>query len=157
MTKFKDVAHLYIGCMVQYPDTCGKKITARLTGVTISEIETTYKRKRKGCSGDILSWQPTASHNSDALHTKPILRPLSSMTKEEVAEFMGITDGVVTKGNYSKPFFQLEWKDNLDDWRFKFQYSNQLSAYQFIILLSKGFDLFGLIESGEAIDGTINQ
>jgi len=87
----------HIGAEILYPDTDNKIITAYLTGISISDgIETTYKRKKKGCSGDYLSFKSNGNHNSDALHAKIILKPLSSITDEdaiEVAEFMGLTEG----------------------------------------------------------------
>lgn len=62
---------------------------------------------------------------------KPILRPLSDMTEEEKREadlVRGNGDGC---DNYAVP-----------------------EAYEFKYLLSKHFDLFGLIEAGLAIDKT---
>jgi hypothetical protein len=66
---------------------------------------------------------------------KPILRPLSSMTLSEEKEILGLTD---------------ELRLNID-W-------TVFSPQEFHLLLSKHFDLFGLIEAGLAIDATtINQ
>lgn len=66
----------------------------------------------------------------DADWIKPILRPLSSMTEEEgnELEMMG-HNAVVNK-------FEI----------------NQFHAARTRYLLSKGFDLFGLIEAGLAIE-----
>lgn len=76
----------YLGAKCTYPDINGKKITATLTKVGVDEIETTYKRKRYGCSGDILSWESNGSHNADALHTRLILTDLSRITDEHSIE-----------------------------------------------------------------------
>jgi hypothetical protein len=156
--------------MVQYPDTIvGKNVTARLTGVTMSEIETTYKRKRKGCSGDILSWKSNGNHNSDALHTKPILRPLSSMTEEEFTEVVFLFYGKENRDIVTQKFSKVERYTELKHSTkfgtsipykcFDFEgnpilmatFSNKMNPEQFVYCLSIGLDLFGLIESGEAI------
>jgi hypothetical protein len=148
----KSVLHLYLGCDVQYPDTNGKIITAKLTGFSRADgIETTYKRKRDGCVGDYLSWEPNGNHNCDALHIKPILRPLSSMTKEEVADLLGI-DGFIKQGNFCSPFFQITYETLTHEERYQHQYIHQLSAAQFAYLLKQGFDLFNLISSGQAVE-----
>ena len=85
--QFKDVAHHYIGCEIEYPTTSwngrSKKQRAILTGVNRDGLETTWKRRRKSgnswCVGDYLSWKPNGNHNTDALHVKPILRDLADM------------------------------------------------------------------------------
>lgn len=61
---------------------------------------------------------------------KLILRPLSSMTEEESLELE----------KYPMAY------DTMQRW---------WSSEQFVWLLSKGFDLFGLIEAGLAIDKTL--
>lgn len=58
------------------------------------------------------------------------LRPLSDMTEEEKVEIFQVGES---------------------DWR---QRHLEFTSEQFIKLLSKGFDLFGLIEAGLAIDKT---
>lgn len=82
----------YMGCEVQYLDINNKKIVATLTGVSVNDgLETTYKRRRKSItgdyvSGDYLSFKPNGNHNTDALHCKPILTPLSEITDEDAVE-----------------------------------------------------------------------
>jgi hypothetical protein len=67
---------------------------------------------------------------------KPILRPLSSMTEEEC--------------------FKLDWSylhtsgEKID------HEPENLNPDEIIYLLSKGFDLFGLIESGLAIEKVVS-
>ncbi len=53
---------------------------AKLSGVTTTEIETRYKRKIKGCVGDIISW--SGNNNVFDLEVKPVLYDLSYLTKE---------------------------------------------------------------------------
>lgn len=109
--KFSEVAHLYLGCKMH---------------------DTQFN----------LTWELTPSHfpsnwkSADFLggNSKPLLRPLSDMTREEDIEFEK-TQRVLCVSTivYS---------------------SKQLTPESFLWLLSKNFDLFGLIESGEALDAT---
>ena len=78
----------------------------------------------------------SGQHYSSVKAIKPILRPLSDMTEEEAreGEIWGVWHDVNLMG---------------EDWdTFGF------SPHNFKHLLSKGFDLFGLIEAGLAIDKT---
>ncbi|MCT4253683.1 hypothetical protein HZP34_02925 [Elizabethkingia anophelis] len=80
--KAKFVAQ-YLGAQVSYPDTDNKLITCKLHGVSLSEIETTYKRKKKGCVGDILSFKSNGNHNSDFINAYLELKPLEDITDED--------------------------------------------------------------------------
>lgn len=64
---------------------------------------------------------------------KPILRPLSSMVTQEDREAGRIYRNVIRKRDF---------------------YVDEAHAAKIAYLLSKHFDLFGLIESGQAIDAT---
>lgn len=99
--KFKEVAHLYLGCQID------GKVDPSFT-LTTEELHL------------IDFWIDS---------NKPILRPLSDMTEDE-ADNIGI-----------------EWLSNYGS-------EDKFSAAQFHNLLSLHFDLFGLIEIGEAIDST---
>jgi len=84
---------------------------------------------------------------------KPILRKLCSMTEEERLELDGIYARAVIIDDY--PF---KTKLSNGDWEISKSTRSRLfmdsivSANMTQHLLSKGFDLFGLIESGLAID-----
>lgn len=80
--KAKFFAH-YLGCEVVYPEINGKLIKCKLHGVSFSEIETTYKRKRKGCVGDILSFESNGNHKSDAINAYLELKPISHISDED--------------------------------------------------------------------------
>lgn len=71
-------------------------------------------------------------HDFKARQVTPLLRPLSSMTEDEAIEHQKLTR-----------FNQRE------DWAF---IKSQAEATKY--LLSRGIDLFALIEKGEAIDST---
>lgn len=77
------------------------------------------------------------------LNVKPILRPLSSMTGEEFNEFKVLCDN-----DFSKMVVIESVSKDGDFTRLCHQATSQ--AY----MLSKHFDLFGLIELGLAIDAT---
>lgn len=134
--KFYEIAHLYLGCDVK----CQPKpyeeqsISGKLYGVVMN---TAFVQ----CF-DVYGRPWTSPHGAFHLEKltfnliKPILRPLSDMTEEEKAQlrdFMGWARYV----EYLK--FGLCTPEGV--------------AY----LLKQGFDLFNLIESGQAIDRTTPQ
>jgi hypothetical protein len=80
----------------------------------------------------------------DELKFTPILRPLSDITEDEL---MAI--GVKPKREWHEPTLQESKKWIVDN-----QYLEIYSAKEVAYLLSKHFDLFGLIDAGLAIDKT---
>jgi hypothetical protein len=89
---------------------------------------------------------------------KPILRPLSSMEEELLVELVLMRSDCYKNVSAEKV--------NQHVFSFEFEYSSsrrrrsstmrfdELSADQFNYLLLEGFDIFGLIEAGLAIDKT---
>lgn len=66
---------------------------------------------------------------------KPILRPLSDMTEQES--------------------YELCWQKNQNHMKLNWSLNESaIHPNEFLYLLKQGFDLFGLIESGLAIDKT---
>lgn len=95
-----------------------------------------------------ITWQENFEMEEDGIHiidgfiiqyighaeeAKPILRKLSSMTEEEEREMVATQDDVRLEG-YPEILLKAD------------------SGETFLYMLSKGFDLFGLCESGLAID-----
>lgn len=80
----------YIDCLTN------RNRKAFLTGVSEKDVETTYKRKINGCSGDLISF--TGNNNIKELKVKPYFRPFSQLTKECVQD--DYNDG--------KPFVPIE-------------------------------------------------
>lgn len=81
------------------------------------------------------------------------LRPLDSMTEEEAKEFIRIQD--TGKDFHQKAADKViySYDGNGDNGKiFGVMYFKWSDPNQFHYLLSRGFDLFGLIESGAAID-----
>jgi len=106
-TKFKDVAHLYLGC-----DIVWKQYSGDYTDGTYGTDLYNSKLLREISLG-----------NGKAI---PILRPLSDMTEEEY--------------QHTSVCVSIESNDYIRE------------AENTLYLLSKHFDLFRLIESGQAID-----
>ena len=157
-TKFKDVAHLYLG--VEVVNTIGKHM-GKIVSVSIDGTATINPLDEFKPRVIILN------------SLKPILRPLSDITKDELSTLWSIVftrefNGVIHKhkandtgrGSYAAERYVMSsgverlgvefdgniWADSdLSVWRHN---KHKITAY----LLSKHFDLFGLIESGEAID-----
>ena len=124
--KIEDYLHLYLGSEAT---VCAGDIDIDGIGLLV-KIDTNYGQKTaivekgKFCSEVGVEF------------IKPILRPLSDITKKEKKEMVDTQEKLVIHG-YDKPVNLL-----VD------------SGETFRYLLSKGFDLFGLIEAGLAIDKT---
>lgn len=88
-------------------------------------------------------------------YTKPLLRPLSDMSEEEAREFAiayGLSNDIKPlRVGVEGSLLQFEYSEK-GDAKFIHWYVQKLSAEMFHYLLSRGFDLFGLIEKGLALD-----
>lgn len=128
--NLKDVMHFYLGCSIQrsglHPEIY------LITGV----------RKTESHADGYTVFVLDADNQEDAFpldeYVKLLVRPLSSMTEEEKAH-IGFDAYKVLRSSGKLPAFQ-EGKI----W----------AATQTHYLIKQGFDLFGLIESGQAIDST---
>lgn len=118
MTKFKDVAHFYLGCK-------SKNMRGGTIGYTLSGVLNSGLLKFKSDDGfDMI------------LHDfKPILRPFSSVTENESIELelADVQIGLLAFGH---------------------RLQMHMTPDQFKKCLDLHIDMFGLIESGEAIDAT---
>ncbi len=139
--ELKDVLHLYLGCEVQ-------------TKIRRETSKGQPMRKLKGrlCDFDLLVPNCVGIHLEDEKYDtdttslpisdiKPILRPLSDMTDKEIKDIQKLT-----LLSYNGCHTDSWVKTNTKYWL----YEAQRTKY----LLKQGFDLFGLIESGQAIDKT---
>jgi hypothetical protein len=130
--NIKDYLHLYLGCDVcrEHKESRSKKFFeyAKLVGVSMSEIE-----KDKHVA--ILEVGLDHFHEWYVEETILILRPLSDMTEEEEKEMIASQDDVILEG-YTQILLKTDSGETVR-W-----------------MLSKGFDLFGLIDAGLAIDKT---
>lgn len=135
--KIEDYLHLYIGCQGKISDGIATINNVDITGVTIDQV------------------------NRGSFTCNPILRPLSDMTEEEKMQLIRIC-------HPEKEYPIIKYID-LDKEVLNFSSKTQRMKYYRIFacgfygtwhpeemkyLLKQGFDLFGLIESGLAIDKT---
>lgn len=153
MKNIKDYLHLYLGCecTVEWKPFMNRNDSRHL----------------------IDGWVLQMSHNATE-SIKPILRPLSDMTEEEAIDIAIIMYGqpdsvkwrMEDKGNYFNVYrkhyaesFTIDKASGDIDRYSKGDGGMDLDVtlqHHFITayMLSKGFDLFGLIEAGLAIDKT---
>jgi len=123
MKTFKEVAHLYVGCKVMRPDN---KTVLQYIGV----------------QGNVLIFQEKDNIEQtygNVNKCKPMLYPLSSMSKEQMKDIIDIGEHVCNLCGSIEAF--------VAGWR-------AFGPSTFDYLLSQSFDLFQLIENGEAIDGS---
>jgi hypothetical protein len=128
--NIKDYLHLYKGCKCHTPDGI----------MEMSYVEdgsanwpVWFGEKCNEANSEILSNDGCCAKGYKYNQVKPILRPLSDMTEEEENMYYSF---------YHNPFSKNVRQSILMD--------SQAIHY----LLSKYFDLFGLIEAGLAIDAT---
>ena len=132
--------YLPYGVQCSYLDILSnRRKTATLTGISKSDgIETTYKRKYKGCHGDLISFN--GNNNISILKFKLHLRPLTALTKEiEVNREKFIPSNVL---EYEEEYHYLLLKPL----NYNMSFQNGLKLFQW------HFDVFGLIEKGLAIN-----
>lgn len=147
MKEIKDYLHLYLGCEVIYKDE-----HYNLTGVSkpYKSTDTTF--------GDF-SIRPTEGGFRSIIHSmtnfddiKLVLRKLSDMTEGELRELTPIIapDRIFSDKDYQRALEGIKEKGisaiNFDD-------NEPIIVFEFTRwALSKGFDLFNLINEGLAID-----
>jgi hypothetical protein len=127
--NIKDYLHLYLGCECMIGDLNWKPET-NLHGLAPGVDPNYGKPIKSKIDAHVL--------NVFAHKTTLILRPLSDMTDEEMDE--------VWYSHEPKNVLVMDYKNN--SMSRKVALCSERTRY----LLSKGFDLFGLIDSGLAID-----
>lgn len=154
MKKLKDYLHLYLGCQVVFEDCCYD-----LVGIN-NEIPAEEEQL------PVFIYNDHIGHEQSSFdEVKPILRPLSDMSNVEAhtlySKYFGKDFALDFSGDTGSANFhpkQVRVKSehglriiNGDDYETgDFMKVAGIVPY----LLSKHFDLFGLIESGRAIDST---
>ena len=167
--ELKDLApYLNHKIQVSYLDCIEdkKRNTAYLTGISLEDgIETTYKRKKKGCSGDLISWK--GNNNIHDLELKLILHPLSDLNRyreniinEDIINEHSINLLISEKYNLEYGIFiyydgKMDIEiDGAPDLRYD---SNKSISFDVVLtiqeeLLKGHYDIFNLIENNLAID-----
>lgn len=128
--KFKNVAHLYLGCNIMLEDI----FNARIVGFD----------DKKPIVKDSKHFEKVIVNDWGLI--KPILRNLEDMTEEEKIYIVeNITYRHVKFSNAKNAISCFDWnrygKKNIE-----------LCVQEFPYLLKQNFDLFNLIPSGQAID-----
>jgi len=146
-----------------------------VSGVSVTDgtLEIDYPRKKRHCSGEILSFKDNQErgHSSYIENCKMILRPLSDLTKEiEIDGEKFVPIEVLLDKRHGVDRSEREYRDivievdNPSQLRacYKLMASKDISIYKscmdnmdyWIIqrLFEWHFDVFGLIEQGLAID-----
>lgn len=155
MTKnIKDYLHLYNGCTIRRFNKHIGTLDGKLCGFKDGFNES-YILVNHGMNIVRVGWNE---------EFKPILRPLSSMTDDEAIE---VCKFETPKGRWGdieieeirdNKIWYLDGSmfhgDGISEYEDCFIYFNQLDSEQFRFLISKHFDLFGLIKEGLAIDAT---
>ncbi len=150
-TKLKSVLHLYLGGKCKY---------SRPSSFNVETID--------------LSMLKHLSETGSYDLCKPILRPISDITKTERSEMFNLVFGRYFPDNGGVVFIDKETTLQQPRWvlssgldRLGIQingevwYDCDLNPYKFnqhlitLFYLEKGFDIFGLIQSDQAIDGSV--
>lgn len=140
--KFKDVAHLYLGCDIKCVDAG-------------SSSDNEYFGRVSKLSALLLDKYTNGKW-------KPLLIPLDKMSEEDAIELCeyyggyGDLPGKRTYETWLNSFGNIivSWGKGLRE-KWSPSDCNVWKPEQILIFLSKGYDIFNLIPSGEAIDKTI--
>jgi hypothetical protein len=137
--KLEDYLHLYLGCDVQADGNhVGKLLGYSARGFKEDDVMVFYTVQMSDDEEDWTVFNDDISMD----RIKPILRPLRDMTEIE-AEQCWKTIGRL-KDEEIKGDQVIHYYRNADFFE----------SSEFLFMLSKHFDLFGLIEAGIAIDKT---
>lgn len=145
--KLSEYLHLYLGCdlVVRNKRKNGKELRAKFLGL---DYHWAFPVR-------IMIGEITSARNIEEV--KPILRPLESMTEEErdhVWLLLGWNERI--KGMERMDNIWMEFNPPEDDDEFRpARWGSLLKCLPY--LLSRSFDLFGLIESGLAISSPTKQ
>lgn len=135
-TELKDVLHLYLGCQCKMDD--GK--VGRLSGLDLCQNDNSITMLTIRFSDDINDDWSVYNDDSDFSRIKPILHRLEDMTGQHIiglgyGSLLDIAGMMYTKSKISVK-----------------QISEGFTADEFLFLLKNSYDLFNLIDSGQAID-----
>ena len=139
--ELKDVIHLYLGCEVQYEYDTRSEIAAKKKELRCGQLVGIW-------DNDVfiqMKWGTTRTQNT---RCTLILRPLSDITEEEKLECVEVVY------EHSVKWSEKESRMHQFEQLIKPKNDNFFHKKLFIHLLKQGFDLFGLIESNQAINST---
>lgn len=167
--KLQHYLHLYIGCQVQYEGIVnGKELKAELQANKHDVFYTPQVKEEKGMKLGYLRevcYRQTGGYARCKVGRKSlksywgnpciklILRPLSDMTEEDGLAYAKLTRPEATKAKIeSGQVWSFHDPDGITFYKWKAHKLHESCPEEFLWLLSKHFDLFGLIDAGLAID-----
>lgn len=133
--KFKTVAKHYIGC----------------------EVFDSFNDEYLKLSARALQGYLDGLSEDEPMQIKPILRRLEDMTEEDMKDLINIEE--IRKRPFKYICLEgtgITWKTEGTEWEI-ITWLDELSPLQFTFLLSRSYDLFSLIDSGQAIDRKLKQ
>jgi hypothetical protein len=149
--KIQEYLHLYgIDCPVMTPDGIGSVLAIYSNAVEVCLNVIKYKQIMKGRKGGV-----EMHYKYFYPDIKLILRPLSDMTEEEMLSYARITRPEAEKIAFKDGGISSYY--NPGDTTFYKWAKHRLDVFtpeETLWLLSKHFDILGLIESGLALDKT---
>ena len=155
MKDIKDYLHLYLGCEIEHD----KKVyrgTLVSIGFHTAEIHCDFFKKNSH-GHRVPKDKDFGTFHIQICRLKPILRPLSDMTEAEVDTVWGLFGWNNRITNFQERMMNILWEFNPPDEEFEPDW--RPGRWEYLIsalpyLLKQGFDIFGLIEAGLAIDIT---
>lgn len=128
--------------MVVYPDSNNAKVKAYLTGICEcgNYYETTYKRKRANCKGDIIGRKDNIQRGHECYieNMKLALVPLEKLKNINSVYFQGMN-------------CDLQHQIEINEVARKFRNYNSLSVVSFELCLKNHIDIFDLIPNNLAV------
>lgn len=143
------ILSLYAGQRAEFPGNIRSEI--------ISAFD--YGKDVIVCATGLPGWPQNGfyPHYAQGADVKPILRPLSSMTEDEALEVYKIVYGndYGGKAGECRYWIGMDYKEDIGLGQSVVGFRNTLANPPALLhLCSLGFDLFGLIDAGLAIDST---
>lgn len=154
MKAFKDVAHFYSRSGITIVSLRDKERRGRLLSVDQSTMAVAF--------GDGYPVSGQSIMQCSFEYSKPVLRRISGMTVEEAVEFVRLMDSTLPPDR----IFELEFSYSLiylksinEQGEDEYYYCSIdfMLPMQLKWLFDHGFDVFGLIDNGEAIEKEVSR
>lgn len=165
MIQLKDVIHYYIGCdVIVDGKERGRLLGANPVPNSVGQVYWDIQTEEMQQNEDEDFAMP---YNDDTdmgeLRIKPILRQLEDITDEEVKEFIewDKLNGMYLNVRYERIkngidiFYSIDAEDQGVYPQYYHITFHTFAPKEFQFLISRSFDLFGLLQSGQAINAKI--
>lgn len=149
MKTLESILHMYLGCDVMTEDNR----VGRLAGIDLCQKDNSITMLTIRYSDDTEDDWTVINDDGYFSRLKPILRPLDSMTEEEAKDLYDQMYPDVPRRDDFKARIIIDQVTGTGVY-----YEGKVSIIDYVNwypwLLSKSFDLFGLIDSGLALNAT---